>query len=199
MTTSPARKLSSALQGGFLLQVLQEDNEHQKIVSGSAKQFSTYSHIENNANTIKSADIFHGASQHRNQAFCTEYFYCSTATRSTRRFPWHVLSKQRSCAPFNGILINTDVGSPTAPDSTSCLNLRLVQDGYGEGSWYSASYKETKALFPSCALETSSPLASSSNTPGFQIPGAPDLRQCPAPTSKANGCPPLLRRRTYQG
>src|SRR3954463_3926894 len=44
-----------------------------------------------------------------------DYFYCSTAARSTRRFPWHVLSKQRSCAPFNGILINTDVGNPTAP------------------------------------------------------------------------------------
>src|SRR3954470_3237097 len=43
------------------------------------------------------------------------YFHCSTATRSTRRFPWHVLSKQRSCAPFNGIPINTDVGNPTAP------------------------------------------------------------------------------------
>src|SRR3954471_1698198 len=44
-----------------------------------------------------------------------DYIYCSTAARSTRRFPWHVLSKQRPCAPFNGILINTDVGNPTAP------------------------------------------------------------------------------------
>src|SRR4051812_23582619 len=43
------------------------------------------------------------------------YFHSSTAARSTRRFPWHVLSKQRSCAPFNGILINTDVGNPIAP------------------------------------------------------------------------------------
>src|SRR3954464_15338117 len=51
MTTSPARKLSSELQGGFLLQVLQEDNKHLKIVSGSAKQISTYFHIENNTNT----------------------------------------------------------------------------------------------------------------------------------------------------
>src|SRR3954471_12909699 len=51
MTTSPARKLSSVLQGGFLLQILQEDNRHQKIVSGSAKQVSTYCHIENNTNT----------------------------------------------------------------------------------------------------------------------------------------------------
>src|SRR3954470_11296773 len=48
-----------------------------------------------------------------------EYFYCSTAARSTRRFPWHVLSKKRSCAPFNGILINTDVGNPTAPFTTA--------------------------------------------------------------------------------
>src|SRR3954468_3641877 len=118
MTTSPARKLSSALQGGFLLQVLQEENEHQKIVSGSAKQFSTYSHIENNANTIKSADVFHGASQHRNQAFCIEYFYCFSAAL-TKHFPWHVLSKQRSCAPFNGIPINTDVGNPTTPFTTA--------------------------------------------------------------------------------
>src|SRR4051812_46515103 len=47
------------------------------------------------------------------------YFYCSTAARSTRRFPSHVLSKQRSCAPFNGILINTDVGNPTAPFTTA--------------------------------------------------------------------------------
>src|SRR3954465_7782439 len=63
---------------------------------------------------IKSADVFRSASQHCDQAFCMNYFYCSTAARSTRRFPWHVLSKQRSCAPFNGILINTDVGNPTA-------------------------------------------------------------------------------------
>src|SRR3954465_8562141 len=48
-----------------------------------------------------------------------EYFYCPIAARSTRRFPWHVLSKQRSCAPFNGILINTDVGNPTAPFTTA--------------------------------------------------------------------------------
>src|SRR3954470_12180806 len=47
------------------------------------------------------------------------YFHCSTTARSTRRFPWHVLSKQRSCAPFNGILINTDVGNPTAPFTTA--------------------------------------------------------------------------------
>src|SRR3954471_8825266 len=44
-----------------------------------------------------------------------EYFYCFTVARSTKRFPWHVLSKQRSCAPFNGIPINTDVGNLTAP------------------------------------------------------------------------------------
>src|SRR3954463_11773861 len=102
MTTSPARKLSSALQGGFLLQILQEDNKHLKIVSGSAKQVSTYCHIENNTNTATKPSIW--------IIFC-----CSTAARSTRRFPWHVLSKQRSCAPFNGILINTDVGNPTVP------------------------------------------------------------------------------------
>src|SRR3954462_10416564 len=48
-----------------------------------------------------------------------EYFRCSTATCLMRRFPWHVLSKQRSCAPFNGILINTDVGNPTAPFTTA--------------------------------------------------------------------------------
>src|SRR3954471_18003385 len=48
-----------------------------------------------------------------------EYLYCSTATRLTRRFPWHVLSKQRSCAPFSGILINTDVGNPTVPFTTA--------------------------------------------------------------------------------
>src|SRR3954453_6072809 len=68
---------------------------------------------------IKSADVFRSASLHCDQAFCMEYFYCSTAARSTRRFPWHVLLKQRSCAPFNGILINTDVGKPTAPFTTA--------------------------------------------------------------------------------
>src|SRR3954467_12860186 len=47
-----------------------------------------------------------------------EYFYYSTVAHSTRRFPWHVLLKQRSCAPFNGIPINTDVGNPTAPFTT---------------------------------------------------------------------------------
>src|SRR4051812_21762457 len=128
MTTSPARKLSSALQGGFLLQVLQEDNKHQKIVSGSAKQLSTYSHIENNANTIKSTDVFHGASQHRNQAFCIEYFYC---------FPQHVQrggflgtscrSRDRVPPLTGSSLIRTWVTQPCL-FSTSCLNYWLVQD-----------------------------------------------------------------------
>src|SRR3954465_262211 len=49
---------------------------------------------------------------------CIEFFYCFSAAL-TKRFPWHVLSKQRSCAPFNGIPINTDVGNPTAPFTTA--------------------------------------------------------------------------------
>src|SRR3954464_16096973 len=116
--TSPARRLSSALQGGLLLQILQEDNKHQKIVSGSAKQVSTYCHIENKH---KSNLLTYSAVRHNTATKPSVWiiFCCSTAALSMRRFPWHVLSKQRSCAPFNGILINTDVGNPTVPFITA--------------------------------------------------------------------------------
>ena len=36
-------------------------------------------------------------------------------TRAARWFYWHVLSKQRSCPPYHGILINTGVGKPLSP------------------------------------------------------------------------------------
>ena len=56
---------------------------------------------------------------HYGQVLYSNRFYFSTSARLARRFPWHVLSKQRSCAPFYGILINTDVGNPTAPFITA--------------------------------------------------------------------------------
>ena len=45
-------------------------------------------------------------------------FYCTTSACLAKRFSWHVLSKQRPCSPYSGILINTDVGNPTAPVAT---------------------------------------------------------------------------------
>ena len=42
-------------------------------------------------------------------------FYHTALARLAKRFPWHVLSKQRSCSPYSGIPINTDVGNPTVP------------------------------------------------------------------------------------
>ena len=45
-------------------------------------------------------------------------FYCITSAHLARQFPWHVLSKQRSCSPYSGIPINTDMGNPTAPVAT---------------------------------------------------------------------------------
>ena len=45
-------------------------------------------------------------------------FYCSTSAHLARRFPWHVLSKQRSCSPYSGTPINTDVGNLTMPIAT---------------------------------------------------------------------------------
>ena len=44
--------------------------------------------------------------------------YYTTSARLAKRFPWHVLSKQRSCSPYSRILINTDMGNPTAPVAT---------------------------------------------------------------------------------
>src|SRR3954471_25091399 len=38
-------------KAGSSSKFLQEDNEHQEIVSGSSKQISTYCHIENNIST----------------------------------------------------------------------------------------------------------------------------------------------------
>ena len=48
----------------------------------------------------------------------SKLFYYTTSARLAKRFPWHVLSKQRSCSPYSGIPINTDVGNPTAPIAT---------------------------------------------------------------------------------
>src|SRR3954468_252585 len=39
---------------------------------------------------------------HHSQAFIRIVFYCPTSARFTRRFPWHVLSKQRSCPLIAG-------------------------------------------------------------------------------------------------
>ena len=55
-------------------------------------------------------------------SFCLNHFYYTTSARLAKRFPWHVLSKQRSCSPYSGILINTDVGNPTAPVATPPLS-----------------------------------------------------------------------------
>ena len=51
---------------------------------------------------------------------CLNYY--TTSARLAKWFPWHVLSKQRSCSPYSGILINTDVGNPTAPVATPPLS-----------------------------------------------------------------------------
>ena len=45
-------------------------------------------------------------------------FYYTTSAHLAKRFPWHVLSKQRSCSPYSGIPINTNVGNPTVPVAT---------------------------------------------------------------------------------
>ena len=45
-------------------------------------------------------------------------FYYTTSARLAKRFPWHVLSKQRSCSPYSRIPINTDMGNPTVPVAT---------------------------------------------------------------------------------
>ena len=49
-------------------------------------------------------------------------FYYTTSARLAKRFPWHVLSKQRSCSPYSGILINTCMGNPTVPVATPPLS-----------------------------------------------------------------------------
>ena len=68
---------------------------------------------------------------------------------------------------FYGILINTDVSNPIMPVSTFS-RLKASPEWYGEGSWYSTTYKETKVL-PPFQSQTSSPVASSPNTLGFRL------------------------------
>ena len=70
--------------------------------------------------------------------------------------------------PFYEILINMDVGNPIVPVSMF-PRLKRVPNGYGEGSWYSTSYKETRALLLFSNPKTSSPVASSSNTLGSRF------------------------------
>ena len=59
---------------------------------------------------------------HHFQAFTRIIFYYTTSARLAKRFPWHVLSKQRSCSPYSRILINTCVGNPTVPVATPPLS-----------------------------------------------------------------------------
>ena len=54
--------------------------------------------------------------------FYLNRFYYTTSTRLAKRFPWHVLSKQRPCSPYSRILINTCVGNPTVPVTTPPLS-----------------------------------------------------------------------------
>ena len=97
-----------------------------------------------------------------------ESFYCPTSARLARWFPWHVLSKQRSCPLIPGF--SSIRAWVTQPYPLVCfLDQRRVPNGHREGPWYSTSYKETRALLLFSNPKTSSPVASSSNTLGSRF------------------------------
>src|SRR3954463_7973889 len=123
-----------------------------------------------------------------------EYFYCSTTARSTRRFPWHVLSKQRSCAPFNGILINTDVSNPTAPFTTTLERQASFMRQVGTHNSISL-YKGIKdpPFSPTPSSSSAHPSLAHSSSNAQARPSALNLLQ-PCPEQGASGwLPPLWR------
>ena len=72
------------------------------------------------------------------------------------------------CPPFTGFSSIQTWVTQSCP--LACfLDYRRVPSGYGEGSWYSTSYKETRALLLFSNPKTSSPVASSSNTLGSRF------------------------------
>ena len=99
-----------------------------------------------------------------------ESFYCPTSARLARRFPWHVLSKQRLCPLIPGFSsIRAWVTQPYP--LVRFLDQRRVPNGHGEGPWYSTSYKETRALLLSFNLKRVRP------SPRVPTPKAPDFRR----------------------
>ena len=67
------------------------------------------------------------------------------------------------------------------------LDQRRVPNGHGDGSWYSTSYKETKALLLCSNPQNEFAHRLEFQHPRPQISGASNHRQCPVPTFKAGG------------
>ena len=121
------------------------------------------------------------------------FFYRSTLARLTRRFPWHVLSKRRSCPLIPGFSsIRTWV-------TQLCHWYGFIiesesQTVTGRALGIQPLYKGTKARLPSSQSNRIRPLLRVP-TPKALVLGASDLRRCPAPTFKAGGCLPSLRKK----
>ena len=162
-----------------------------RVVSGSAKQVP-HSFVERIIFvSIGSADVFHGMTSCHSQALYS--FYCSTSARLARRFPWHVLSKQRSCPLIPGF------SSIRAWVTQPCLWYDSLiesesQTVTGRALGIHLLYKGTKARLPSSQTNQIRP-SLRVPTPKALVLGASDLRRCPAPTFKAGGCLPPLRKK----
>src|SRR4051812_49132929 len=96
MTMCLSRRLSLALQGGFLLQILQSSPRTQKTCPALQNRHHTHTRKVYNISQVSSSDNF------CSDMLCPCPVIISNRFRlplhvSRCGFPWHVLSKQRSC------------------------------------------------------------------------------------------------------
>ena len=97
MTMCPVRRLSSALQGGFLLQILQNSLYSKRV--RLCKTSTTHYCREYNISRVQSADNFcNMIPRHHPVIISNRFSACCFEMRSH----WHVLSKQRSCPLIMG-------------------------------------------------------------------------------------------------
>ena len=138
---------------------------------------------------------FHGVKPRRGLVIIRTIFSQPATARIARRFYRHVLSKQRSCPLYHGILINTGVGNPTASPKRRLWNKQIYQAS-GEAQDPCCLYKGDKdSLFhPRLLLPCPSILAHSSSSAQVRIFSVKPLQTCPE--REASGWSPSLRRRT---
>ena len=120
-----------------------------------------------------------------------ESFYYPTSARHARRFPWHVLLKQRSCPLIPGF---SSIRAWATQPLLGLLDYRQVQTATESTLDIHPLYKGTRLLFSlPCSIESFPHLEL--KHPKFRS-GAPNLQSCPDLAFKADGCLPPSRKKT---
>ena len=121
MTMSPARRLSSTLQGGFLLRILQSNPPNTNIVSGSVEQLphtTAKGIILNQKTWYVSTDSFASETSRLATSLSQIIFQPSILRFETHPLVTRLV-KAEIVSPYHGILINTGLGNPTVPSITA--------------------------------------------------------------------------------